>query len=286
MKEFKGKVAVITGAASGIGRALAERCATEDMKVVLADVEDKALEQAEQQLKAEGASVLAVQTNVSTAGEVELLAQKTLDAFGAVHLLFNNAGVGGGAITWESTLADWEWVMGVNLWGTIHGVRTFVPIMLEQDIECHIVNTASAAGLVSGPGAVIYKVTKHGIVTLSETLYHELALKRVKIKVSVFCPWFVNTQIMECERNRPQELKNRPDHDERVQMSPEYQFLYKVLLEGVRSGMSCQKAADCVFEAIRKDRFYIFTDPDAVKRQVQLRMEDILLQRNPTFSLL
>ncbi len=286
VKEFKGKVAVITGAASGIGRALAERCATEDMKVVLADVEDKALEQAEQQLKAEGASVLAVQTDVSKAGDVELLAKKTLDAFGAVHLLCNNAGVGSGAITWECTLADWEWVMGVNLWGTIHGIRTFVPIMLEQGTECHIVNTASAAALVSGPGAVIYRVTKHGIVTLSETLYHELAMKQVKIKVSVFCPWFVNTQIMECERNRPQELRNEPDHDTIVKMSPEYQFVHQVLQAGVRSGMSCQKATDCVFDAIREDRFYIFTDPDALKPKVQLRMEDILLDRNPTFPIL
>jgi NAD(P)-dependent dehydrogenase (short-subunit alcohol dehydrogenase family) len=286
VKEFKSKVAVITGAASGIGLALAERCATKDMKVVLADVEDKALEQAEQQLKAKGVSVLAVLTDVSKASDVEFLAQKTLDAFGAVHLLCNNAGVGGGAITWESTLADWEWVMGVNLWGTIHGVKTFVPIMLGQDTECHIVNTASAAALVSGPGAVIYKVTKHGIVSLTETLYHELAMKQSKIKVSVFCPWFVNTKIMECERNRPQEMRNEPNHDERVTASPEFQFVYQVLLEGVRSGMSCQKAADCVFDALREDRFYIFTDPGAVKRQVQLRMEDILQERNPTFSLL
>ena len=176
MREFKDKVAVITGAASGIGRAMADRCVQEGMKVVLADVEVEPLAKAEASMKASGATVLAVRTDVSQAADVEALAQKTLEAFGAVHLLCNNAGVGTGAATiWESTIADWEWIIGVNLWGVIHGVRVFVPIMLEQDTECHIVNTASIAGLISGPELGAYKVTKHAVVTLSETLYHELA---------------------------------------------------------------------------------------------------------------
>jgi NADP-dependent 3-hydroxy acid dehydrogenase YdfG len=153
MKEFKDKVAVITGAASGIGRAIAFRCAQEGMKVVLTDIEEKALTQTETEMKALGAAVLAVLTDVSKASDLEALAQKTLDAFGAVHLLCNNAGVDAGTSIWESSLADWQWVMGVNLWGVIHGVRVFVPIMLEQDTDSHIVNTASISGLVSIPGS-------------------------------------------------------------------------------------------------------------------------------------
>src|SRR5215813_6828456 len=151
MKEFRGKVAVITGGASGIGRGLAERCAKEGMKIVLADVEKSALAQAERELKDTGAEVVAVRTDVSKPEDVDALARRTLGAFGAAHMLFNNAGVGAGSTVWESTLEDWQWVMGVNLWGVIHGVRTFVPLMLKQGDECHIVNTASMAGLVSGP---------------------------------------------------------------------------------------------------------------------------------------
>jgi len=151
VKEFKDKVALITGAASGIGRGIAQRCAQEGMKVVLADIEEKALTQTEKEMKAAGASVLAVLTDVSKASDVEALRQRTLHAFGAVHLLCNNAGVGAGGSIWESTLADWEWVIRVNLWGIIHGVGVFVPVMLEQDTECHIVNTASALGLISSP---------------------------------------------------------------------------------------------------------------------------------------
>src|SRR5215831_13355553 len=188
MKEFKGKVAVVTGAASGIGRALAEGCVREGMKVVLADVEVESLTKTEASMKAAGATVLAVRTDVSQARDIEALAQKTLDAFGAVHLLCNNAGVWTGASIWESTIADWEWVLGVNLWGVIHGVRFFVPVMLAQDTECHIVNTASIAGLIAYPGAGIYKVTKHGVVTLSETLYYELAERGAKVHVSILCP--------------------------------------------------------------------------------------------------
>ncbi len=180
MKEFKGKVAVITGAASGIGRALADRSVNEGMKAVLADVEGEALAKTEAGLKASGATVLAVPSDVSQARDVAALAQKTLEVFGAVHLLCNNAGVGTEAAIWESTLEEWEWVMGVNLWGVIHGVRAFVPLMLAQDTECHIVNTASMAGLISGPGLGAYKVTKHAVVSLSETLHHELAERGAK----------------------------------------------------------------------------------------------------------
>ncbi len=210
MREFKDKVAVITGAASGLGRAMALRCAQEGMKVVLADVEVDPLAKTEASMKASGATVLAVHTDVSRAGDVEALAQQALQTFGAVHLLCNNAGVGtGAAAIWESTIADWEWVIGVNLWGVIHGVRVFVPIMLAEDTECHIVNTASMAGLVSGPGLGAYKVTKHAVVTLSETLYHELAGRRAKVNVSVLCPGFVNTRIMESAPTAPSTFRRR-----------------------------------------------------------------------------
>jgi NAD(P)-dependent dehydrogenase (short-subunit alcohol dehydrogenase family) len=278
MKEFQGKVAVVTGAASGIGRALAERCAHEGMKVVLADIEEQALMQASQELKSTGTDILAVQTDVSKAGDMEALAQKTLATYGAVHLLFNNAGVGAGSTIWESTLADWEWVMGVNLWGVIHGIHTFVPLMLKQNTEAHIVNTASSAGLISGPGLGIYKVTKHGVVTLSETLYHELALSGAKIKVSVLCPGFVNTHIMDAERNRPVQLQNDPAE---ASISPQNVAIYQWLQQSVQAGMPPHQVAAIVFNAIRDEKFYILTHPE-VKEAVQVRMEDILQDRNPT----
>ena len=182
------KVAVITGAASGIGRGLAERFAVEDMRVVIADIEEEPLAELEADLKANGATVLAVRTDVSNAAEVENLAARTLDTFGAVHILCNNAGVVCSRPIWEHTLSDWEWVLGVNLWGVIHGIRAFVPRMLTQGDACHIVNTASILGLVGGSGEGIYKVSKHGVVALSETLADELAQKGANIQVHVLCP--------------------------------------------------------------------------------------------------
>jgi NAD(P)-dependent dehydrogenase (short-subunit alcohol dehydrogenase family) len=279
MKEFLGKVAVVTGAASGIGRALAERCAQEGMRVVLAGIGEQPLMQASQELKAKGASVLAVQTDVSKAGDVEALAQKTFDTYGAVHLLFNNAGVGAGTSILESSLADWEWTMGVNLWGVIHGIRAFVPRMLEQDTEGHIVNTASMTGLISGPGLGIYKVTKHGVVTLSETLYHELALRGAKVKASVLCPGFVNTRIMDSARNRPARLQNDPAEE---QLGPEIEAMVQLMRQAVEAGMPPHQVADIVFKAIRDETFYILTHPE-LKEAIRVRMEDILQERNPTF---
>jgi NAD(P)-dependent dehydrogenase (short-subunit alcohol dehydrogenase family) len=276
MKEFKDKVAVITGAASGIGRGLADHCAQEGMQIVLADIEEKALFKAAEEMKAGGARVLAVPTDVSNIADVQSLAQKTLETFGAVHLLFNNAGVGAGTSVWESTQADWEWVMGVNLWSVIYGVRMFVPIMLNQDTPCHIVNTASDAGVTSGPGLGIYKVTKHGVVTLSETLYHELSLQGSKVKVSVLCPGFVNTQIMDSDRNRPVELQNTSAQGTLDAT------LIQMMRQAVQAGLSPQEVADRVFEAIRQEEFYILTHPET-KERVQIRMEDILQDRNPTW---
>ncbi len=282
MKDFKGKTAVVTGAASGIGRALAQRCVGEGMNVVLADIEEKALADAEKELKGDRASVLAVLTDVSRAGDVRALARKTLESYGGVHLLFNNAGVGGGFTAWESTEEDCQWVLGTDLWGVIHGTRVFIPIMLKQDVECHVVNTASIAGLMSGPGQAIYKVAKHGAVTLSETLHHELRYVGSKIGVSVFCPWFVKTRIMDSERNRPTELLISPALEMEWKANPIYQMMWKVLNDGVEAGMSCQEAASRVFDGIRENRFYIFTDADITRSLVRLRMEDILQDRPPS----
>lgn len=278
MKEFQGKVAVVTGAASGIGRALAERCAKEEMKVVLADIEEQALMQASRDLAAQGAQVLAVPTDVSQAGEVETLARKAFETYSAVHLLFNNAGVGAGKSAWESSLADWEWVLGVNLWGVIHGIHFFVPRMLEQRSEGHIVNTASMAGLTYGPGQSIYKVSKHGVVSLSETLYYELALRGASLKVSVLCPGLVSTNILDAQRNRPARLQ---DASVKEPLSPQAEAVVQRFQQAVREAMPPGQVADIVFEAIREERFYILTHP-TWKAAIQIRMEDILQERNPT----
>ena len=203
MKDFKGKTAVVTGAASGIGRGLADRFAAEGMNVVLADVERGALDQAAREMTAAGATVLAVRTDVSKLADIEALAEKAYARFGAVHILCNNAGVGGGRGTWDSTQADWEWVLGVNLWGVINGVRTFVPKMLAGGEDGYIVNTASVAGLIAGAGGPSYTVSKFGVVGLSESMFYELQMAGGKIKVSVLCPALTNTRILEAGRNHP-----------------------------------------------------------------------------------
>ena len=278
MKEFKGKTAVVTGAASGIGRALAARCAREGMKVVLADVEEGALLQTEKEMKDTGAVVLAVRTDVSKAEDVEKLAQKTLETFQEIHLLFNNAGVQGGefASIWKNTIADWEWALGVNLWGVIHGIRIFVPIMLRQGTECHIVNTSSLSGIIAGPGLGVYRVTKHGVFSLSETLFHELSRKESQIGVSVLAPYFVSTRVADSDRNRPSDagvIRRKKE----LSQKESHAWMRKAIQEG----MSPDEVAEIVFGAIREKRFYVFTDPDASLPFVRMRFEDILAMKNP-----
>jgi NAD(P)-dependent dehydrogenase (short-subunit alcohol dehydrogenase family) len=281
MRDLVDKVAVVTGAASGIGRGLAQRFAAERMRVVLADVEAEPLARAENELRAGGASVLAVRTDVSRAGDVEALAGATLDAFGAVHVLCNNAGVvGTPAASWERSVADWEWILGVNLWGVIHGIRTFVPLMLQHGSEGHIVNTASMAGLISGAGASDYGITKHAVVTLSESLHHELALAGSRLKVSVLCPAWVNTRIMDSERNRPAALARRSKIQSVLSVGEQLEPLIRQLLA---TGLAPERVAECVVDAIRSERFYILTHPEW-KALVRKRMESILEDGAPALE--
>jgi NAD(P)-dependent dehydrogenase (short-subunit alcohol dehydrogenase family) len=275
MKEFKGKVAVITGAASGIGRGIAERCVSEGMKVVLADIDDANLAKAETELKTLGGAVLGVRTDVSKRSDVERLARQTLEAFGQVHLLVNNAGIGAGGSPWEATWNDWEWVIGVNLWGVIHGVKVFTPLMLAQNVEGHIVNTSSAAGLVVGGGFAPYSVTKHAVVALSESLYLTLKRRSALVKVSVLCPGLVRTNIANSEQHRPTDFKNEP-----VEMSPEMQAGLDLMKAAIEAAMPPPQVADRVFDAIKNEQFYILTHPEWIE-VIKMRTDNLLRMENP-----
>lgn len=279
MKEFSGKVAVITGAASGIGQGIAERCAQEGMKVVLADVEAAALAKTEKALRATGATLLSVLADVSKASDVEMLAQKTVQTFGAVHLLVNNAGVVAGSTIWESTLADWEWVIGVNLWGVIHGLRAFLPIMLEQDTEAHIVNTASATGLVSYGLSAPYHLTKHGIVALSEQLYYSLRQRNAKVTVSVLCPAWVKTRVLNSARNRPSALHNT--RRKKAVGSESVPIPAGKLRRALQAGMAPHEVAEQLFKAIESEQLYILPHFEETAPLVRQRMESILQGQNP-----
>lgn len=280
MKEFKGKVAVVTGAASGIGRGLVERFAREGMNVVLSDIEKEPLAIAEQELKSGGADVLAVQTDVSSLQSVEALRDRVLERFGKVHVLCNNAGVSGGEGgqgIWNATAADWNWVLGVNLMGVVHGIQAFVPSMIEHGEEGHIVNTSSVLGLSSGGGST-YGVSKHAVTRLTEGLHHDLRLEGSKLGASVLCPGMIATNIITADRNRPADLRDATAADpERDAMRGQMQERF------LADGMPPDEVGDIVFEAIRDERFYILTHPDTgIKDRVRERMEDIIEQRDPT----
>lgn len=279
MKDFAGRVAVVTGGASGIGRAMADRFAAEGMKIVLADIEQAALDRAETEMRASGTAVASKRTDVSRAEDVEALAKFAVDTFGAVHILCNNAGVGVGGTSWQQTVKDWEWMLGVNLWGVIHGIRTFVPIMIAQGDDCHVVNTASGAGLHVRPFLGMYAATKHAVVALSEAMYHELKLTGTRVGVSVLCPAVVNTRIGESERNRPQAMANEGAAGNPAQMQAMEQAFRAMLATGLPPG----EVAGAVIEAIRDERVYIITHDETLDR-VRGRMEDIIERRNPTLQ--
>jgi NAD(P)-dependent dehydrogenase (short-subunit alcohol dehydrogenase family) len=281
MEEFKGKVAVITGAGSGFGREFARIGATLGMKLVLADIQADALEQTRSELDANGAAVIARVVDVSDGAQVEALAATTMETFGGVHLLFNNAGIGAAGLIWENTVRDWEWALGVNLWGVIHGVRTFTPLMLaaaqaDPAYRGHIVNTASMAGLLNQPNLGAYNVSKHAVVSLSETLFHDLSLVTDQVQCSVLCPYFIPTGIHESHRNRPAELANGtpPTRSQLIAQA--------MVSKAVTSGkLTAADMAARTFDCIRAGAFYIVSHPDALDG-VRQQAEDIVALRNPT----
>jgi NAD(P)-dependent dehydrogenase (short-subunit alcohol dehydrogenase family) len=278
MQNLEGRVAVVTGAASGIGRGMAERWCAEGMKVVLADIEADALAAAERELRAGGADVVSVVTDVSSAASMDALARASVDAFGAVHLVCNNAGVGGGGMMQELTTDDWQWVLGVNLWGVIHGIRVFLPILLQQD-EAHMVNTASMAGLVTGPFMGPYNATKFAVVAISETLFKEMSMQGTSVGVSVLCPGWVDTNIAESDRNRPAELSDTASGGAAAaDMEPVMRDMLKKLLAG---GLKPHEVAEHVADAVRSNRFYVLTHPE-MKPSIETRTADILEDRNPS----
>ncbi|WP_027015968.1 SDR family oxidoreductase [Comamonas composti] len=280
IKNFKGKTAVLTGAGSGFGLECARIAAQKGMNLVLVDVQQQALDQAEAELKQTGVRVMARRVDVSKAEQMQALADEVQSTFGAPHFVFNNAGVGSGGLVWENSVADWEWVLGVNLWGVIHGVRLFTPMMLQAaktdpDFEGHIVNTASMAGLLAPPNMGIYNVSKHAVVSLSETLYQDLALVSDQISASVLCPYFVPTGISHSERNRPGALAAQPQ-------TASQKIGQAMTDKAVVSGkVTAAEVAQKVFDALVANQFYIYSHPQALG-SVQTRMEDVVQGRNPT----
>ena len=278
--DFKNKTAVLTGAGSGFGLECARIGAKLGMNLVLLDVQQDALDAAALEMKAAGADVLAVKIDVANAAQMEAMAAQVFERFGAPHLVFNNAGVGSGGLIWENSVKDWEWVLGVNVMGVAHGVRLFTPMMLaaakaDAAWQGHIVNTASMAGLLNAPNMGVYNVSKHAVVSLSETLYQDLSLVTDQISASVLCPFFVATGISQSHRNRPTELRgSKPTQSQLVGQA--------MSNKAVSSGkVSAADVAQMVFDAVSSNQFYIYSHPKAIK-SVQTRLEDIVQTRNPT----
>jgi NAD(P)-dependent dehydrogenase (short-subunit alcohol dehydrogenase family) len=281
MEDVRGRVAVVTGAASGIGLATAHRFADEGMQLVLADIEGDALAAAETAIKAKGAAVLAVATDVASADAVEALAAAAFSTFGNVHVVFNNAGVAATAATlrlraWESSLADWDWTLSVNFMGVLHGVRAFVPRMLEQGDEGHVVNTASIAGLLTAANP--YNVSKHGVVCLTEGLYRDLREMGSRVSASVVCPGLINTRILDAERNRGAGFGAPTDVGA---TRPEIQEFVTVFEAALKAGYPPDVVAEHVIDGIRADRFYILPAQPEILENVDARMRGIIERHNP-----
>jgi NAD(P)-dependent dehydrogenase (short-subunit alcohol dehydrogenase family) len=280
MSDWKGRTAVITGAASGFGLEASRIAARRGMNLVMADVQPDALALAAHEVEGLGAKVLSFRLDVSKAAEVEALGAATLQRFGTPHFVFNNAGVGAGGLIWEHTLKDWEWVVGVNLMGVAHGVRVFTPMMLaaadkDPAYQGHIVNTASMAGLLNAPNMGVYNVTKHAVVSMSETLFQDLALVSEQVHAHVLCPFFVPTGIHKSERNRPSDMPAAPQ--------TRSQLIAQAMSEkAVSSGrVTAAQVAQFVYDAMDENRFYIYSHPKSLAG-VQVLMEDRMLSRNPT----
>lgn len=275
MKDLQGRVAVVTGGASGIGRGMAEAFLERGMKVVVADIESKPLADTVARLRDRGGEVAGVECDVSSDASVARLRDESLSHFGAVHVLCNNAGVAGtgGGASWEASAADWDWVMGVNLNGVIHGFRHFVPVMIEQAVPAHIVNTASMAGLIHGAG--LYGVSKHAVVALSESCFNELRARGHAIGVSVLCPGFVRTRIMESERNRPEAPRPEPRTER-----PEAEMMRKLVGQLIEGGTDPIEVGRLVAESIEAERFYVLPHPQWLN-VVENRMQRILDQQDP-----
>ena len=274
--ELSGRVAVITGAGSGFGREFARQAASRGMKLVLADISQPGLDHTVHELRDSGSEVIGLRTDVSNVDAMQALADAAIARFGKVHLLFNNAGVASGGLVWESTHADWQWVMGVNLWSVIHGVRIFTPLMLSHGEPAHIVNTASAAGLINAPNMGIYNVSKHAVVSLSETLYHDLQLVHAKIGVSVLCPAFVPTGIANSHRNRPAELANVTPPTASMLLAQQ------ASVQAVASGrISAAEIGEITFAAIDANQFYIVPH-EKILDIARQRMTDIVSLANPS----
>ena len=276
---FEGKTAVLTGAGSGFGLECARIGARLGMNLVLVDVQQDALDRAVQELRATGVQVMAHKVDVASAAAMEVLASQVKSRFGAPHFVFNNAGVAAGGLLWENSMADWNWVLGVNLWGVVHGVRLFTPMMLEAAradpaYRGHIVNTASMAGLLTPPNMGIYNVSKHAVVALTETLYQDLSLVTEQVSASVLCPYFVPTGISQSHRNRPADQPASPP--------TQSQLIGQAMSDkAVGSGkVSAAEVAQKVFDAISQGQFYIYSHPQALGN-VQQRMEAIVMAHNP-----
>lgn len=278
MKDFSDKTAVITGGASGIGRAMGALFLDKGMNVVLADIEQKALDSTVAALNASGRCV-GVVTDVSKAEDVQHLADSAVAEFGGIHIACNNAGVFAGGLMWEESVADFQWQLDVNVWGVIHGIRTFVPIMAAQDTECHIVNTSSMAALTAMPYSGIYHMTKHAVLGLSESLYHELAFHVPNVKVSVLCPEAINTGISASERNRPSAYSRDGD----IVESDARTIVSEALTDSVAVGIGPEVMAQRVFDGIVAERFYLLSE-EAWRDTANTRLDDIRLARNPTFA--